>query len=106
MGFTAPDVSYLITQELTTQSRRQLVSCKYVNTGKRCCNAQGRGADKHPWSRGGGGSPGSPHAGRWTARNPNEKRLPNEINQAGGGAAAVGDPVGGWWCAQLEGGEG
>lgn len=83
-GAAVADVSYLITQELTTQSGRQLVSCKYVNTGKRC-NAWGRGADKHPWSCSGGGCPWSPCAGRWAARNPDEKRLPTRpIRQEGG----------------------
>lgn len=93
-GAAATDVSYLITQELTTQSRRQLVSCKYVNTGKRCCNARCCRADKHPWSRGGGESPGYPRAGRCAARNPNEKWLPNEINQAGGVGCDCGEPCG------------
>jgi len=57
-------------------------------------------ADKHPWSCGGRGSLWFPCSGRWAARDPNEKWLPNKANRAGKGTA------GGWWCAQLEGGKG
>lgn len=34
-GPAVADVGYLITQELTAESGRRLVSCKYVNAGKR-----------------------------------------------------------------------
>lgn len=105
-GAAVADVGYLITQELTTENGRRLVSCKYINAGRWCYNARGCGADDHSWSCGGGGSPRFPCAGRWAARIPNEKQLPHEENQAGRGAVAVGDPLGGWWYAQLEGGKG
>lgn len=32
---------------------------------------------------------------RWAASNPNEKQVPNAPNQAGGGAVAMGNLVGG-----------
>lgn len=37
----------------------------------------------------------SPCTKRWAARNPNEKQVPNEANQAGWGAVAMGNLVGG-----------
>lgn len=40
------------------------------------------------------GLPASPCTKRWAARNPNEKQVPNEANQAGVGACGHGKPCG------------
>lgn len=61
------------------------------------------------------GPPRSPCTGRWAARNPNEKWLPKEANQAGGGLQPWGGPcgrvvvcpAGGWQSVRLsKGGRG